>query len=337
VGDKRYELSNHLGNVLSVVSDRKLFQNTLSFTTFAPDVLSYSDYYPFGMLVPNRHKAGDDYRYGFQGQEKDDEIRGGEGNSLNYTFRMHDPRVGRFFAVDPLAKSYPYYSPFSFSGNKVIAYIELEGLEEIFYFTSQRKKHRGFDLVLKLINKSGVIQEIKDEFAENNIGVDIYIVVADLSDKWGEAMGETLYFKQDGKLLDVDTKSQAGTRAGDILTKAQINGINKTSPNKDTVIVALDEDNIINAARDHDELLEITLTSGHELDLHAIDYKDKKNKKSASEEHSEGYNENLGGYSPDYKDIKKDSPQGRMKEKIEKADKKADNKSQNVKKKGVKS
>jgi RHS repeat-associated protein len=131
VGDKRYELSNYLGNVLSVVSDRKLFQNTLSFTTFAPDVLSYSDYYPFGMLVPNRHKAGDDYRYGFQGQEKDDEIRGGEGNSLNYTFRMHDPRVGRFFAVDPLIKDYPHYTPYSFGGNKVIASVELEGLEDV--------------------------------------------------------------------------------------------------------------------------------------------------------------------------------------------------------------
>ncbi|MEM0578753.1 thrombospondin type 3 repeat-containing protein, partial [Flavobacterium polysaccharolyticum] len=45
VGDKRYELSNHLGNVLSVISDRSLVgaNNTLT-----PDVLSYSDYYPFG-------------------------------------------------------------------------------------------------------------------------------------------------------------------------------------------------------------------------------------------------------------------------------------------------
>jgi hypothetical protein len=57
------------------------------------------------MLVPNRHSV-DDYRYGFQGQEKDDEIKGGKGNSLNYTFRMHDPRVGRFFAnVNKIAKN----------------------------------------------------------------------------------------------------------------------------------------------------------------------------------------------------------------------------------------
>ena len=80
------------------------------------------------MLVPNRHGSSNSYRYGFQGQEKDDELKG-EGNSLNYTFRMHDPRVGRFFAVDPLFKDYPYNSPYAFSENRVIDAIELEGLE----------------------------------------------------------------------------------------------------------------------------------------------------------------------------------------------------------------
>ncbi len=80
------------------------------------------------MLVPNRHGSSNSYRYGFQGQEKDDEIKG-EGNSLNYTFRMHDPRVGRFFAIDPLTHKYPFYSPYQFSGNRVIDMVELEGLE----------------------------------------------------------------------------------------------------------------------------------------------------------------------------------------------------------------
>src|SRR5690606_25127763 len=59
---------------------------------------------------------------------KDDELKG-EGNSLNYTFRMHDPRVGRFFAVDPLTHKYPWYSPYQFSGNRLIDMGELEGLE----------------------------------------------------------------------------------------------------------------------------------------------------------------------------------------------------------------
>lgn len=81
------------------------------------------------MLVPNRHGSSTAYRYGFQGQEKDDELKG-EGNSLNYTFRMHDPRIGRFFATDPLEAKYPWYTPYQFSGNRVIDMVELEGLEE---------------------------------------------------------------------------------------------------------------------------------------------------------------------------------------------------------------
>ena len=80
------------------------------------------------MLVPNRHGSSNSYRYGFQGQEKDDELKG-EGNSLNYTFRMHDPRVGRFFATDPLFRQYAYNSPYAFSENRIIDGIELEGLE----------------------------------------------------------------------------------------------------------------------------------------------------------------------------------------------------------------
>ncbi len=125
VGDKRYELSNHLGNVLSVVTDRKLIDVD---GLLKPDVIAYNDYYPFGSLLPNRHGSTDSYRYGFQGQELDNEIKG-EGNSLNYKFRMYDPRVGRFFAVDPLFKEFAWNSSYAFSENRVIDGIELEGLE----------------------------------------------------------------------------------------------------------------------------------------------------------------------------------------------------------------
>ena len=100
------------------------------------------DYYPFGMLVPQRNYSSPEYRYGFQGQEKDDEIKG-SGNSLNYKFRMHDPRVGRFFAVDPLTPNYPFYSPYQFSANNPIGMLEIEGLEGI--------KHSEYDNSGKLI------------------------------------------------------------------------------------------------------------------------------------------------------------------------------------------
>lgn len=70
----------------------------------------------------------DAYRYGFQEQEKDDEIKGA-GNSVNYKHRMEDPRLGRFFAVDPLVKKFPFWAPYAFSANMPIQFRELEGLE----------------------------------------------------------------------------------------------------------------------------------------------------------------------------------------------------------------
>jgi len=88
------------------------------------------------MIMPGRHANTSDYRYGFQGQEMDDEIKG-EGNSVNFKYRMHDPRVGRFFARDPLANKYPWNSPYAFSENKLIQFIELEGLE-VFLSKAQR-------------------------------------------------------------------------------------------------------------------------------------------------------------------------------------------------------
>lgn len=133
LGEKSYELSNHLGNVLSVVRDRLLVNETSPGSGivdyYDADVASRSEYYPFGMTLPGRNETdGGNYRYGFQGQEMDDEVKG-EGNSVNYKYRMHDPRIGRFFAVDPLAPQYAHNSTYAFSENVVINAVELEGLE----------------------------------------------------------------------------------------------------------------------------------------------------------------------------------------------------------------
>jgi RHS repeat-associated protein len=124
------------------------------------------------MLVPQRHSSSTDYRYGFQGQEKDDEIKG-EGNSLNYTFRMHDPRVGRFFAVDPLTHKYPHYTPYSFSGNKVIAFVELEGLEE-----SRINATIDWNTAVKLSGKDATSEQILKKYNEIHFAASKQFAVA---------------------------------------------------------------------------------------------------------------------------------------------------------------
>ncbi|MEO1450459.1 MAG: hypothetical protein AAFV07_13090, partial [Bacteroidota bacterium] len=51
-GEKFFELSNHLGNVLAVVSDRKLQVSAGAAHYFTADLQRVQDYYPFGMTMP---------------------------------------------------------------------------------------------------------------------------------------------------------------------------------------------------------------------------------------------------------------------------------------------
>ena len=129
---KRYELKDHLGNVRVIVADVK--EATLGLQgqprEFAAILKHYSNYYPFGMEKPAMVYDKGGYRYGYQGQEMDNEIQG-IGNAISYEYRITDPRSGRFYSIDPLASKYPYNSSYAFSENRVIDGIELEGLEVV--------------------------------------------------------------------------------------------------------------------------------------------------------------------------------------------------------------
>ncbi|MBY0535574.1 MAG: hypothetical protein K2P88_06970 [Chitinophagaceae bacterium] len=82
------------------------------------------------MLMPNRsYTAGTQFRYGFNGKENDNDVKG-TGNQQDYGMRIYDPRIGKFLSVDPLTKTYPWYTPYQFAGNKPVKYIDLDGCEE---------------------------------------------------------------------------------------------------------------------------------------------------------------------------------------------------------------
>ncbi len=131
-GEKLFELSNHLGNVLETITDKKVQHSTDNTTVdyFTADVSSAQDYYPGGMQMPGRKytQANSNYRYGFNGKENDNEVKG-EGNQQDYGMRIYDPRLVKFLSVDPLAKKYPELTPYQFASNRPIDGIDEDGLE----------------------------------------------------------------------------------------------------------------------------------------------------------------------------------------------------------------
>ncbi|MBA4241931.1 MAG: hypothetical protein C0448_14490 [Sphingobacteriaceae bacterium] len=129
LGEKAYEFSNHLGNVLTVVSDRKIAVDLGSdgtFDYFSPHVLSSNDYYAGGMQMPGRSYNSNvgGYRYGHNGQEKDDEIFQG---AYTAEYWEYDSRIIRRWNTDPV--TYPTQSPYACFNNNPIFFADPDGLE----------------------------------------------------------------------------------------------------------------------------------------------------------------------------------------------------------------
>ena len=254
---------------------------------------------------------------------------------MNFEYRMHDPRAGRFFAVDPLFRKYPHNSPYAFSENRVIDAVELEGLEKILYFESQRNTNSGFDKMLTLINNSGVMSELQKEFASNNARVDVYLVVADLPNSAAKA--RTFEFMSTDRLNSKTEALPDGSgeifKIGQLMNNSEIETVKKESPYRKVVVVVLDSDYVEKADTNLEALKSETLSIAHELKLHVMDLKDGKDDVSTKEEHDKGYDINSsGGRSPDYNAIKPNSVMGKMKSKIEDATK---NKKNNEKQKSA--
>jgi len=104
-GRKLFELSNHLGNVLVTVSDRKFGiekSNRNKVDYYVADIKSASDYYPFGMQMPGRSYTVNSsfFRYGFNAQEKSNELNS-DGNLYTAQFWEYDARIVRRWNLDP--------------------------------------------------------------------------------------------------------------------------------------------------------------------------------------------------------------------------------------------
>jgi RHS repeat-associated protein len=109
-----------------------VFFDNLQVTHIRGPILEETHYYPFGLtmagissraanITPNKEQT-------FQGQRFDDELGL---NWIQFKWRNHDPQIGRFIEIDPLAEDYVNNSTYAFSENKVTNHIELEGLEAV--------------------------------------------------------------------------------------------------------------------------------------------------------------------------------------------------------------
>ncbi len=163
VGMKEYALTDHLGNVLVTVLDRKVGHQPVGATQYdywMADIASAQDYFPYGMLMMNRYTTGNKFRFGFNGIEKTDEVAG-IGNHYTALYGEYDPRVVTRWNTDP--KPIVGISPYAmFSGNPIkfndvlLDSIGIKGFK-------QRK-------VLKDLNRGLLVDEKNSPYSFNDAG-----------------------------------------------------------------------------------------------------------------------------------------------------------------------
>ena len=117
------ELSDHLGNVRVVLTDKRVSTYNSGFlTSVSTDISSWSDYFSFGWEIPGRHVDLPNSRYTFNGKELDREW-----DRMDFEARPYNRKTGRFEGGDPLANEFAAVSSYSFAANSPIWLIDFNG------------------------------------------------------------------------------------------------------------------------------------------------------------------------------------------------------------------
>jgi len=177
-----------------------------------PDALN-----AFGMVMPERSFSNEKYRYGFNGKENDNEVKG-VGNSVDFGARIYDSRLGRFLSVDPLIATFPFQSSYCFAGNAPVKFIDKDGTFQLDpgiqksypiiykYLSNQIAKDVLNSTTIKSAFQT-VNQKVNDAYLSymftNNSGPVLYDTNAPNGEQ--NAAGHTNYHK-DGSSIEINTK-----------------------------------------------------------------------------------------------------------------------------------
>jgi RHS repeat-associated protein len=207
---KEYHLygSSRLG---IIKADRITASNQEGYYT--PEILSSADYYPFGLEMQGRSSSPEEYRFGFNGKERDPDM-----SSLthyDYGFRIYNPAIGRFLSVDPLTGSYPYLSPFTFSENTPIANIDLDGLEKIYYIEGINgnkivQNVVDYSVLIKNQDQSGLdnYQKIQPEYIEVRNPIEQWINLKDVWALYQNELAESFQKSQQIRKATIELERQ---------------------------------------------------------------------------------------------------------------------------------
>ncbi len=169
-------------------------------------------YEPFGSLLPGRNYSSSSYRYGLNGQEKDDEIYGATGTSYTAEFWQYDPRLGRRWNLDP--KPLRFASDYSVFRNNPIWLNDVKGDSSVFDTKGNKVHYDPNDKDLRVFMQDG---DNFSQIGELGKSIDVDVIMANVTQENRAAAKDMDIFdwknkvQQDG---DWDLKNNQATIFG---------------------------------------------------------------------------------------------------------------------------
>ncbi|MEQ9262023.1 MAG: RHS repeat-associated core domain-containing protein [Owenweeksia sp.] len=168
--------------------------------------------------MPGRSFNSGDYRFGFNGHEMDDEVKG-TGNHLSFGDYGYDPRLGRRWQIDPKTKKYPDISPYATFANNPISFTDPDGKEPVRKQTGtienavaylKKENATTIEQIIEVYNGIGEDDEVPEGFVryvytEKNGWIDLKhyfnaaMVSTEVGDLAAEAAGEAVELNQERK------------------------------------------------------------------------------------------------------------------------------------------
>ena len=183
----RHELciKDHLGNTRLTFYDRPSGQGgTVGQIEVPAEILQENQYYPFGMSMEGpwmNDITASDKPYQYNGKEL--ESFGGLG-WYDYGARYYDPSVGRWTGVDPIVENGPQFSPYIYTFNNPIKYIDPDGKWPTTKVVEHKKMLSGFGL--RIHPKTGKLKgHTGQDYSTNGTGHGVHALADGVVKKIG--------------------------------------------------------------------------------------------------------------------------------------------------------
>ena len=91
-------------------------------TNYHGNITQHAEYLPFGELLVDEHRNSHNTRYKYNGKEFDQET-----GNYYYGARYYNPKTSLWLSVDPLAEKYNEWSPYNYTLNNPVKYVDPDG------------------------------------------------------------------------------------------------------------------------------------------------------------------------------------------------------------------